>query len=160
MNPSFIPLPGYREYPPEEMLDRARGFAEEMHRRRTVRDFSDRPAPRALIKDCLRAAGSAPSGANQQPWYFVAVADPDVKKRIREAAELEEREFYALSYSLLRFIRLRGGPHALSELIARYRTNPTPRVQALEGLPNLPASAGAFERAWHEFLKAPPAEDQ
>ena len=95
MNPSFIPLPGYREYPPEEMLARARGFADEMHRRRTIRDFSGRPVPRSLIEDCLRAAGSAPSGANQQPWYFVAVADPDVKKRIRGAAELEEREFYA-----------------------------------------------------------------
>jgi len=95
MNPSFVPLPGYREYPPEEMLARARGFAEEMHRRRTVRDFSDRPVPRALIEECLRAAGSAPSGANQQPWYFVAVSDPGLKQQIRAAAELEEREFYA-----------------------------------------------------------------
>ena len=95
MNPTFIPLPGYREYPPDEMLARAQAFAEEMQRRRTVRDFSDRAVPRALIDYCLRAAGSAPSGANQQPWHFVAVADPDVKIRIREAAELEEREFYA-----------------------------------------------------------------
>ena len=95
MQPKFIPLPGYVEYPPAEMLNRARDFAEEMHRRRTVRDFSDRPVPRALMEDCLRAAGCAPSGANQQPWHFVAVSDPDIKKRIREAAELEEREFYA-----------------------------------------------------------------
>jgi nitroreductase len=94
MQPKFIPLPGYVEYPPDEMLNCARDFAEEMQRRRTVRDFSARPVPRALIEDCLRAAGSAPSGANQQPWYFVAVSDPDVKKRIREAAEAEEREFY------------------------------------------------------------------
>jgi nitroreductase len=65
-----------------------------MSRRRTVRDFSARPVPRALIEDCLRAAGTAPSGANQQPWHFVAVADPAAKSRIREAAEAEEREFY------------------------------------------------------------------
>ncbi len=95
MQTKFIPLPGYVEYPPDEMLNRARDFAEEMHRRRTVRDFSNRPVPRALIEDCLRAAGSAPSGANQQPWRFVAVSDPDIKRRIREAAEVEEREFYA-----------------------------------------------------------------
>ena len=95
MNPSFIPLPGYREYPPNEMLIRARNFADEMQRRRTVRDFSDRPVPRELIETCLSAAGSAPSGANQQPWHFVAVSDPEIKKRIREAAEVEEREFYA-----------------------------------------------------------------
>jgi nitroreductase len=77
------------------MLARAKAFADEMRARRTVRDFSNRPVPRALIEDCLRAAGSAPSGANQQPWHFVAVSDPAVKRRIREAAEAEEREFYA-----------------------------------------------------------------
>jgi nitroreductase len=66
-----------------------------MGRRRTVRDFSARPVPRELIEEFLRAAGSAPSGANQQPWHFVAVSDPAVKRRIREAAEAEEREFYA-----------------------------------------------------------------
>jgi nitroreductase len=76
------------------MYSRARAFADEMGRRRTVRDFSDRPVPRALIEDCLRAAGSAPSGANQQPWHFVAVSDPSIKQRIRIAAEAEEREFY------------------------------------------------------------------
>jgi len=95
MHPKFIPLTGYREYPPAEMLERARGFADEMQRRRTVRDFSSRPVPRELIEQCLRAAGSAPSGANQQPWHFVAISDPGLKKRIRMAAEAEEREFYA-----------------------------------------------------------------
>jgi nitroreductase len=95
MEPRFVPLPGYREYSPEEMAGRARAFSEQMSRRRTVRDFSDRPVPRALIEDCLRAAGSAPSGANQQPWHFVAVSDTGVKRRIRVAAEAEEREFYA-----------------------------------------------------------------
>lgn len=95
MTPRFVPLADYREYPPDEMAVRARAFADEMARRRTVRDFSSRPVPRALIEDCLRAAGTAPSGANQQPWHFVAVSDPDVKRRIREAAEAEERAFYA-----------------------------------------------------------------
>jgi nitroreductase len=95
MEHRFVPLADYREYPPAEMTARARAFAEEMGRRRTVRDFADRPVPRALIEDCLRAAGTAPSGANQQPWHFVAVSDPAVKSRIRAAAEAEEREFYA-----------------------------------------------------------------
>lgn len=91
----FVELPDYREYPPAEMAARARAFADDLGRRRTVREFSDRPVPRALIEDCLRAAGTAPSGANQQPWHFVAVSEPEVKRRIRVAAEAEEREFYA-----------------------------------------------------------------
>ena len=94
MKSRLIPLAGYVEYPPDEMLARARDFADEMQRRRTVRDFSDRPVPRAVIEECLRAAGSSPSGANQQPWHFVAVSDPAVKQRIRVAAEAEEQEFY------------------------------------------------------------------
>jgi nitroreductase len=94
MHLKFIPLPGYREYPPTEMLERARGFADEMQRRRTVRDFANRPVTRERIEQCLRAAGSAPSGANQQPWHFVAVSDLQLKRRIRAAAEAEEREFY------------------------------------------------------------------
>ena len=93
--PDLIPLPGFVEYPPEEMLSRAREFADDMQRRRTVREFSARPVPRALIEECLRAATAAPSGANQQPWRFVAVSDAGIKHRIREAAEAEEREFYA-----------------------------------------------------------------
>ncbi|MBM4219010.1 MAG: nitroreductase family protein [Gammaproteobacteria bacterium] len=95
MAPRFVPLSGYREYPAGEMAARARDFAREMGRRRTVRDFDARPVPRALIEDCLRAAGTAPSGANQQPWHFIAVSEPAVKSRIRAAAEAEEREFYA-----------------------------------------------------------------
>ena len=65
-----------------------------MSRRRTVRDFSDRPVSREVIEECLRAAGSAPSGANLQPWHFVAVSDPALKHEIRLAAETEEEEFY------------------------------------------------------------------
>lgn len=90
-----VPLPGYREYPEAEMRERARSFADEMSRRRSVREFSDRPVPRTIIEDALRAAGSAPSGANQQPWRFVAISDGALKRRIREGAEAEEREFYA-----------------------------------------------------------------
>jgi len=92
--PNFIPYTTYREHPPEEMHNRARTFRKELQRRRTVRTFSDRPVPREIIEECLRAAGTAPSGANMQPWHFVVVSDPEVKKQIREGAEKEEREFY------------------------------------------------------------------
>lgn len=88
------PWSEYREYPVEEMRRRARAFYEEMRRRRTVRDFSDRPVPMEVIEDCLRTAGTAPSGANMQPWHFVVVTDPALKRRIRQAAEKEERLFY------------------------------------------------------------------
>jgi iodotyrosine deiodinase len=91
---AFIALPDYREYSMQEMKRRAAEFQAEMRRRRTVREFSDRHVPREIIEDCLRAAGTAPSGANMQPWHFVVVSDPAVKKKIRDAAEKEEREFY------------------------------------------------------------------
>jgi iodotyrosine deiodinase len=78
----------------EERIALAKSFAAEMASRRTVRDFASTPVPRGLIEHCLRTAGTAPSGANQQPWRFVAVSDPALKGRIREAAEAEEREFY------------------------------------------------------------------
>jgi nitroreductase len=84
----------YREYPAEEMLARATAFRAELGRRRTVRDFDDRSVSRRVIEDCIGAAATAPSGANMQPWRFVAVADPATKRRIRAAAEEEERHFY------------------------------------------------------------------
>lgn len=89
-----IPLPYRPERSPEELQSRARAFYDEVRLRRTVRDFSPRPVPRGVIEPCLLAAGTAPNGANHQPWHFVAVGDPDVKRRIREAAEEEERAFY------------------------------------------------------------------
>jgi len=92
--PQFLPLTTYQEYPQDEMQRRAQAFADEMHRRRTVREYSDRPVPRQVIVDAVRAAASAPSGANLQPWHFVVVEDPAVRKQIREGAEIEEREFY------------------------------------------------------------------
>jgi len=90
----MIPLAGFQEMPPERMLDEAEGFLARMRRRRSVRDFSDRPVPRRIIERCILAAGTAPNGANRQPWRFVVVGRPDVKHRIREAAEAEERAFY------------------------------------------------------------------
>ncbi|MGH8092477.1 MAG: nitroreductase family protein [Chthoniobacterales bacterium] len=92
--PNFIPLPPREALADDELIARAKQFHAEMARRRTVRDFSDRPVPRALIESCLRTAGSAPNGANLQPWHFVAVSDPALKHEIRMAAETEEREFY------------------------------------------------------------------
>jgi nitroreductase len=77
------------------MLARARQFVAELGRRRTVRQFSDRPIPDGVIEACLSAAGTAPSGAHQQPWHFVVITEPDLKRRIRAAAEAAEQEFYA-----------------------------------------------------------------
>jgi nitroreductase len=86
---AFSPLPE------EEMEARAEAFFRDLDRRRSVRDFSDRPVPRRLIELAIRTASTAPSGAHKQPWTFVAVSDADIKRRIREAAEEEERAFYA-----------------------------------------------------------------
>lgn len=90
----FEPLSSFREYPPAEMETRSRTFAGEMQRRRTTRHFSDRPVPRAVIAACIETAGTAPSGAHLQPWHFVVVTDPELKQRIRVAAEQAEEEFY------------------------------------------------------------------
>ncbi len=89
-----IPLHSYHEYPVEEMRQRVQEFYADIDRRRTVRDFSDKPVPRDIIETALKAANTAPSGANLQPWHFVVVSGAETKKKIREAAEIEEREFY------------------------------------------------------------------
>ena len=91
----LVPLSTWIERPVEEMRVRARSFFEHMNRRRTVRDYANRPVPREVIEDCIRSAGPAPSGAHMQPWHFVVVTDPVVRRRIRLAAEAEEREFYS-----------------------------------------------------------------
>ena len=93
--PKFIPLPNYTEYPVEQMQKRAEDFYKEIKERRTIRDFSDRPVPKEIIEKCLLAAGTAPNGANKQPWHFAVVSDPEIKKKIREAAEKEEEAFYS-----------------------------------------------------------------
>jgi len=90
-----IPLAQYQEYPLAEMRERVAAFYENLDRRRTVREFSDRPVPRDIIETALKAGNTAPSGANLQPWHFAVVSGADTKKKIREAAEEEEREFYA-----------------------------------------------------------------
>lgn len=89
----FLPLQ-HEPATDAEVVERARAAHARLRRRRTVRDYSDRPVPRQAIEAAIRAASTAPSGANQQPWTFVAVADPKVKRAIREAAEEEERAFY------------------------------------------------------------------
>ena len=89
-----LPLTGYAPLSDEARLAAAEGYRALMATRRTVRDFAETPVPRAVIETAIRAAASAPSGANQQPWHFCLVGDPVVKRRIREAAEAEERSFY------------------------------------------------------------------
>ncbi len=92
--PVFLPLTTYTEYPPEQMKQRATDLADDLCRRRTVREYSDQPVAREVIQDCLRAAISAPSGANMQPWHFVAISDDQTKRQIRMEAEKEEKHFY------------------------------------------------------------------
>jgi nitroreductase len=90
-----LPLPDRRDLSAADMLAEARKFADLMRRRHSVRDYLDTSVDRAVIETCILAAGTAPSGANQQPWHFVAIADPAMKARIRAAAEEEEKQFYA-----------------------------------------------------------------
>ena len=89
-----VPMDMYQEYPIEEMRERVEAFYENIDRRRTVREFSDRPVPRDIIETALKAGNTAPSGANLQPWHFVVVSGAETKQKIRDAAEVEEREFY------------------------------------------------------------------
>ena len=89
-----IPLTGYPDLDDHQAASRVRDFRTRLQTRRTVRDFASDPVPQALIADAIRAAASAPNGANHQPWHFVAISDPATKRRIREAAEAEERAFY------------------------------------------------------------------
>ncbi|MEM9632133.1 MAG: nitroreductase family protein [Pseudomonadota bacterium] len=89
-----LPLPDRRDFSDEDMLNRAQAFYEDVRTRHTVREFTDRPIDRTVIETCIRAAGTAPSGANHQPWHFVAISNPGLKHKIRLAAEEEERRFY------------------------------------------------------------------
>jgi nitroreductase len=91
--PAFVPLQ-FQRLSPAEQSARAAMFYESIRTRRTVRDFSPEPVPFELIKTAIRIAAAAPSGANRQPWHFVVVANPEIKRLIREAAEEEERAFY------------------------------------------------------------------
>jgi nitroreductase len=89
-----VPLPDRAALTDAEMLAAADAFFERMRTRHSIRDFSDRPVDRAVIESAIRTAGRAPSGANHQPWHFVAIADPAMKASIRAEAEEEERRFY------------------------------------------------------------------
>lgn len=120
----LVPLTGYREYSVDEMRTRAASFYADLLRRRTVRDFSDRTIPRDLIEECLLTAGTAPSGGNVQPWRFVVVGDPAVKRRIRQGAEQEDRDFYE-----------RRAPREWLDILAQFGT--TPEKPFLETAPYL-----------------------
>ena len=89
-----LPLPDRQDLDDAEMRKRVEDFRDFMAQRHTVRDYSTRPVPQEVIEACVAAAGTAPSGANHQPWHFVAISDPAIKRQIREAAEEEERKFY------------------------------------------------------------------
>ena len=92
--PPVEPL-NFERLPADEQLRRSQAFYEAMRTRRTVRSFSPEPVPYAVVENAIKVAGSAPSGANQQPWKFVVVSNPQIKRQIREAAEIEEKEFYS-----------------------------------------------------------------
>ncbi|WP_299372514.1 nitroreductase family protein [uncultured Tateyamaria sp.] len=89
-----LPLPDRQDLSDAEMLQQAEAYRDMMAKRHTVRDYSTRPVDQSVIEACVAAAGTAPSGANHQPWHFVAIQDPAIKKQIRDAAEEEERKFY------------------------------------------------------------------
>ncbi|SHG83790.1 Nitroreductase [Cognatiyoonia sediminum] len=95
MSYNAVPLPDHVSLSDEEAIARAAEYRTQLSKRHTVRDFTDRPVPRKIIEDCIMAAGSAPSGANHQPWFFAAISDQALKQRVREEAEIEERKFYA-----------------------------------------------------------------
>ncbi len=89
-----LKLPDRQDMADDKMLEEAAAYYEKMRKRHTVRDFSNRQVERRIIEECIRTAGTAPSGANHQPWHFVAISNAEFKHRIREAAEAEERKFY------------------------------------------------------------------
>ena len=94
MTNKFISLPNQKILTEEEMVQYSAEFYSEMNQRRTVRDFSSKPIAKDIIENCIKTAGTAPSGANKQPWHFVVVSNSDLKKEIRIAAEKEEKSFY------------------------------------------------------------------
>ncbi|RKF19825.1 nitroreductase family protein [Alginatibacterium sediminis] len=95
MSEQQLPLSDFIEYPQSEMLERATRNYLNLKRRHSIRNFSDRAVPKEIIEQCILAAGSAPNGANHQPWHFVAISSPKIKSQIREQAEAIEQAFYA-----------------------------------------------------------------
>ncbi len=94
MSEEHVPLTGYSPVSAKQMQTRSEDMFDMLLTRRTIRDFSDKPVPQEVIETAIKAAATAPNGANQQPWHFAAISNPDMKRRIREAAEEEERAFY------------------------------------------------------------------
>ena len=90
-----IPLDDFIEYPPQQMHQRSLAFYQDIKRRHSIRQFSDKPVSRKIIENCIKAAGTAPNGANHQPWHFTAISSPDIKRQVREQAEAHEQRFYA-----------------------------------------------------------------
>ncbi len=132
----------FQRLPAAEQASRSKAFLEEMQRRRTVRDFSSEPVPFELIENAIRTAATAPSGANLQPWTFVVVSDPAVKKQIRAAAEKEEKEFYE-----------HRAPKEWLEALAPLGTDP--RKPFLETAPYLIV---VFQQNWFPRLDAAGSE--
>jgi nitroreductase len=130
--PEFIPL-NFTERSPEEMKERAESFYQLIKERRTVREFSDEPIPEGVLEHCLLSAGTAPNGANKQPWHFVVVQDADIKKKIRVAAEEEEHEFYN-----------RRAPEDWLEDLVPFGTN-----EHKPFLETAPALIGIFAQSYH-----------
>ncbi|MBO6536887.1 MAG: nitroreductase family protein [Balneolaceae bacterium] len=128
----FIPL-NFTNRSPEEMKERAESFYKLIKERRTVREFSDEPIPEGVLEHCLLAAGTAPNGANKQPWHFVVVQDADIKKKIRVAAEEEEHEFYN-----------RRAPEDWLEDLVPFGTN-----EHKPFLETAPALIGIFAQSYH-----------
>ena len=95
MSQAHLPLTDFIEYSPDEMLKRAQDNYQQVKRRHSIRAFSDRAVPQAIIEQCILAAGTAPNGANHQPWHFVAINSPQIKAQIRQQAEALEQAFYA-----------------------------------------------------------------
>lgn len=93
-NNEHVPLEGYAPRSDADRQASAQSVLDLLKKRRSIRDFSDKPVSRDLIETCIRAAGTAPNGANHQPWHFVAISNPEIKRKIRVAAEAEEAEFY------------------------------------------------------------------
>lgn len=95
MTQAHLPLTDFIEYSPDEMLKRAQDNYQQVKRRHSIRAFSDRAVPQAIIEQCILAAGTAPNGANHQPWHFVAINSPQIKAQIRQQTEALEQAFYA-----------------------------------------------------------------
>lgn len=131
-SPSFVPL-NFAELSAQEMKQRSAEFYELIKKRRTVREFSNKPIPEGVIENCLLAAGTAPNGANKQPWHFVVVKDSSIKQKIKEAAEEEEREFYN-----------RRAPEDWLEDLKPFATN-----EHKPFLEKAPVLIGIFSQAYH-----------